>query len=1108
MFSSLRFPRRRRPAPFSLVLAALAVLAASARPVFGAGQPRLVPLPAPRITGTADPVVFGGANPAENLVDGNLRTEYASAGKGLKTFVDFDFGAPTRIAGFEHVDRENGTIAGSELTLFDAQGRVVGRYAIRHPDTANGVAFLPIWPAVVARRARWQVTKLGGGNVAVVGGAEITFFGVGPVDATPTATLGGEALPIATPGPAGMTQPLDVTIDYPYPQPADATLRVAGLPPRAVRLVPGPQTVHFTIPTADHPRVLRADLAAPDGTQLAEARLAIPAFRKLTIYILPHSHVDIGFTEIQTAIQEKQLNNLLVGMAAAQRTADYPAGARFVWNLEGLWPADLLERRLSAPQRHAFATAVREGHVALDGMYFNTLTGLCRPEDLIRLFQFGADLKTKLHVPLDSAMISDVPGYTWGTVTAMAAAGIKYFSAAPNIFDRIGSTYVAWENKPFWWVGPARNERVLVWVPVGGYNLAARIGAITPGWVTTFLRHLAATNYPYDIDYIRWSRGDNAPPDTAVADEIRDWNARHPWPHFVIGSVHDAFQAMAHRYGPELPSYRGDWTPYWVDGAASSARQTAMNRANSDRLTQAQALWAMQDPATYPVRDFTNAAREILLYDEHTWGASTSVTAPDRKASLDQWSVKASYAATADRRTRGLLSRALALANRGHTGLSAVDVYNTSSWPRSGVAILYRDYAVAGDRVTDAHGAPVPSQRLRSGELAIYVRDLPAYSSRRYFIGRGAAYVDHRVTLTRTTLDNGLVHVALDPRTGGIVDLRAAGLAGNFADTSSGQELNEYLYFNGYDTTKARSNGPVTISVRDRGPLIASLVVKSAAPGCHELAREVKLVAGEDYVEVSDLVDKARLVAPNYLEPSGKESVNFAFPFAVPHGQVRLEVPYGVIRPDRDQIPGACKNWFAIDRWADVSNADVGVTWVSLDSPLVEVGGLTANLLNSQTNPAVWRQHVGPTQKLYAWVMNNHWGTNYRAYQSGPVTFRFLLRPHGPYDPVAASRLAIAASRPLLAVRAHSVVPPSTSRLTVDSPGVIVTGFKPSEDGRAVIVRLWAAGGRDVLTHLRWSDPQPARVWLSDTSEQPLRPAGKAIRIPAWGLVTLRADLR
>ena len=42
---------------------------------------------------------------------------------------------------------------------------------------------------------------------------------------------------------------------------------------------------------------------------LAEREVTIPAFRELTIYVLPHSHVDIGYTEIQTAIEEKQLTS-------------------------------------------------------------------------------------------------------------------------------------------------------------------------------------------------------------------------------------------------------------------------------------------------------------------------------------------------------------------------------------------------------------------------------------------------------------------------------------------------------------------------------------------------------------------------------------------------------------------------------------------------------------------------------------------------------------------------------------------------------------------------------------------------------------------------------
>ena len=254
-------------------------------------------------------------------------------------------------------------------------------------------------------------------------------------------------------------------------------------------------------------------------------------------------------------------------------------------------------------------------------------------------------------------------------------------------------------------------------------------------------------------------------------------------------------------------------------------------------------------------------------------------------------------------------------------------------------------------------------------------------------------------------------------------------------------------------------------------------------------------------------MDKERLQASSYHAKEGKESVNFAFPFAVLDGEVLLDVPLGVMRPEDDQMPSACKNWFTVGRWADVSNADLGVTWVTLDAPLLQVGGLTATLLNSQTNPDVWREHVEPTQKLYCWAMNNHWGTNYRAYQEGATVFRFVLRPHGGRDRAEASRFATGFSQPLLATRARGVKPADRPLLTVEPDDVVVTALKPSDDGRALIVRLFGASDKTRTASLQWGGVRPKAVFLSDTSERAGRRIGDRIEVPASGLVSLRAEL-
>ena len=909
-----------------------------------------------------------------------------------------------------------------------------------------------------------------------------------------------------------------------FGNPLETVIRVEGNEPHLARFRKVSETVEVPVAAVNRETRLRVGIESA-GRALDTAGVTLKPVRPLTIFLLPHSHTDIGYTALQTDIEARQVINLILGIETARKTAHYPPGARFIWNVEVLWAADLYLRRMAPSQRAAFLDAVRKGQVALNGMYLNALTGLCRPEELLRLFRFSTQLAARCGVRIDSAMTSDIPGQTWGTVTSMAQAGIKYFSTAPNYFDRIGNILEEWENKPFYWVSPSGKEKVLVWIPYKGYALSHLEEKMTPKFVEAYVAHLEKTGYPYELAHLRWSgSGDNAPPDASICDFVKDWNAQNIWPRFVIASTREAFRTFERRYGQKLPRVSGDWTPYWEDGAGSSALETAMNRNSSDRLTQAEALFALFHPRGYPVAAFEEAWRQVLLFSEHSWGAMGSVTDPEAPMTRDQWRIKRSYALEADRRSRDLLASVLehrggknqpSDSNRPHVlknfekGREEVDVFNTTSWPRTELVFLPREIFASGDRVTDDRGRPVPSQRLTNGELAFVARAVPSFGGRRYRVSAGFPFREGKVTAEGTVLDNGILRLRVDERTGGIVELRTNRFESNLVDTASGQALNDYLYLRGNNLADLKRNGPVKITVKEPGPLLASLLIESDAPGCAKLTRELRLSAGSDFLELINTVDKKRLEAKNYLEPRGKESVNFAFPFNVPEGQMRLDLPLAVMRPEIDQLPGSCKNWLTVGRWVDIANSQFGITWVTRDAPLIQVGGLTATLLNSQTNPRVWRKTIEPTQKLYAWVMNNHWGTNYRAYQEGPVTFRFLLRPHGPSDPAEASRLAIGFSQPLLVTPSRSATPPRPGPLLrTSSNEVLITALKPSDDGRALMVRLFGAAGRTVKTTLVWTRPAPEKLWRSDTSEKPGRRLSGPVEVPAYGVVTLRAEWR
>jgi hypothetical protein len=888
---------------------------------------------------------------------------------------------------------------------------------------------------------------------------------------------------------------------------AKAAVRAGEAAPSEVVLQPGTQVVEALVPeVAAETRVPIA--LEVGGKAVASESVTLKPVRKTTIYILPHSHTDIGYTEVQTRIEDKQVNNLLEGIAFARKTAGYPEGARFVWNVEVLWAADLYLNRLTDAQRAEFLEAVKSGQVALNGMYLNELTGLCRTEELLRLFRYATTLADRTGVPIDSAMISDVPGYTWGTVTAMAHAGIRYFSTAPNYFDRIGDILQKWENRPFYWVSPSGKEKVLVWIPYKGYAMSHIVGKLTPDFVGDYQRQLDASGYPYDIAHMRWSgHGDNAVPDPAICEFVKEWSSEYAWPKFRITSTSEAFRAFEAKYGKTLPEVRGDWSPYWEDGAGSSALETGMNRASADRLTQAEALWALRDLATYPTEKFEAAWRDVLLYSEHTWGAYCSVTQPENPLTKDQWDIKRSYAEGADKKSHALLDASLQ-PGAGSTGAAspAFEVVNTNSWPRTDLVLVPKALSTTGDRVTDASGKPVSSQRLADGSLAVLVRDVPPFAVRRYVVSSGSPASDSRAIASGATLGHEGLSLRVDEKTGAIAELRAPAVSGNLVDSSSGHALNEYLYLIGDDLADLQRSGPCKITVTEPGPLVASLRVESEAPGCNRLVRDLRVAAGTDWVEVNNLVDKKRLDVSSYMARDGKESVNFAFPFHVPDGRMLLDLPIGAIRPESDQMPSACKNWLTVGRWADVSNDDFGVSWVTLDAPLVELGGITATLLNSQANPDIWRKTIEPTQLLYSWAMNNHWGTNYRAYQEGPIPFRFVVRLHRGNNPAEIARFAIGRSQPLIVRPAVGPVPRGDSLLTLSTSDVLAVTLKPGDDHRSRIVHLYGASGRDTPVTLSWADPKPSRFWLSDTSEKPIREVTGPVTVPGWGIVTIRAE--
>ncbi|HEX4263172.1 MAG TPA: glycosyl hydrolase-related protein [Verrucomicrobiae bacterium] len=76
----------------------------------------------------------------------------------------------------------------------------------------------------------------------------------------------------------------------------------------------------------------------------------------------------------------------------------------------------------------------------------------------------------------------------------------------------------------------------------------------------------------------------------------------------------------------------------------------------------------------------------------------------------------------------------------------------------------------------------------------------------------------------------------------------------------------------------------------------------------------------------------------------------------------------------------------------------------------------------------------------------------------------------------------------------------------LDSENVVVSAAKPSDDGRALIVRLFGASGKGQKVSLHWRGQHPARLFPGNASEAPLSKINDEVTVAGYGLGTLRAE--
>lgn len=926
----------------------------------------------------------------------------------------------------------------------------------------------------------------------------------------------------------GLREIVEVVVRAPAPVREGRLLLRANGESFSASLTPGrfgDQRFEFALPEFGPGTQVRVTLTLDGRT--TEAPFVLAPKRKFTVYMVPHNHLDIGFTDFQPKIEELQNRNFDRLLAEMRGDPDMRFSA------DGVWLVEQFLRTRTPAARKEFLARVSDGRISIPAQYANLMAGGAGLETLLRSTYAGHALNREAGRNADYANIADVPAYPWAYASVLHAAGVKYFAAGANDDRGPQPLFGRWQTRsPFWWEGPD-GGRVLMaytrqysqlWFVCG---LPAREEGCRQSLPTLFQTY--EPSLP-DTILMFGSQLENTDLIPGEGEFVRRWNAKYAWPHLQLATFRDYFERIDEQYGAKLATVRGDFGPYWEDGIGTDAQYAAIYRRTESRAAAVEtlsALAALQNPTwAAPLDRLRRLCQDLILYAEHTYTSWGGYSRPESEQSARQIETKHFDVVDARETAHWIAQESMSrLLDRIRIGAPAMVVFNSLAHERDGLVEI--DLSNGTELVDRALEQPVEVEVLRSRDGYRRVRFLaehvPALGYRVYEMKD----VEERAGRTSSQpgagniLENRFYRVTVDPRRGAVTNIFDKQLGRELVDAKSPYLLNQYVYVSGGEGTRIvymRDSLPnATLAL---APASCSVTPKIrtepwgdamtyTAHGLHapRIEVEIRLFHGEKKIEFVNRVSKDPVEA--------KEAVYFAFPFAAADPRFEYEGQAGTVQPARDELAGGNREWYTVGHWASVSGGGASAAVIPLDGPLMTFGDI---------NRGLWPEKFVPrSAALFAYALNNYWHVNFPKVQGGEFTFRYVVTSAADLSGAALSRLGREALTPLEvgeltrndkvdATRGSLPVTPS-GFLDIAGDGFEMETLKPAEDGNGDVIRLLETAGRGGSVRISSKLLRIERAWFCNAAEDNEREiplAGNAIEVALkpYSIVTVRALMR
>lgn len=806
-----------------------------------------------------------------------------------------------------------------------------------------------------------------------------------------------------------------------------------------------------------------------------------------TIFLISHTHTDIGYTDYQDAVFRQHLAFIDRAIELGEETADYPPEARFRWTCELAAIVLRYFRERPSTQIDRFLELHRRGQMAVAAMAYHW-TPLLSPSGMVRSLRPLQILRQEYGLTIENAMQCDVNGASWLWADLLPAVGVNGLTMSINMHRGYKPPMDA-----FWWQGPGGGRLLAFNGPhyadgIFKYGLSdwERAQSALPAVIEKFENR---PDYPFDFLYAQAThptRADNGPPTAVLSEFVRRWNQEGDQPRMEFVTLDQFMALVQERYGDSLPTFTGDWVDWWADGVASSAYETAVYRETAvllPLLDFTASLVEGVDPAA-----IQKAYESAALYAEHTWGTFDSIRRPQATFTRAVWNCKAGYVYEAYALAHELLTyngRSLTqrLTNAEPEGEFQRPWTLTTTWDPMANPDDQR-FLLLNPTAAERHivwplppdlGGTTPHAMLEMFLTGNFREDAPLQAdppSQMVITATVPAFGYTVVTAAESeispeervgdgVIENKWYRAVVDTKTGGLQSWYDKELGRELASQHGLWKLGQYIYewvdspkdrlsiyrldyFNRDDfgerftDTPFRRQGPVEVEVLPAqiDPFGVSITLHLKGRGATSIKSRIRLPRHEKALYLDLVIEKT------YYPKA--EAIYIPFAFTLDDPQFHLDLNGIALEPEQEQLPGSCRDWYSLQRWAAVGDESTTITLVPVDAPLVQVGGITTGRWADRLEPAE------PT--IVSWPVQNHWDTNFKGGQGDELLFRYRLTSQSAYDPVAASRFAAEILSPPLIVRVPDAAEVGGRLFTIEPEGVVDVQVQGSLEGDGYMV--------------------------------------------------------